>query len=179
MAKNRPLTLDDPKEQRRIEAVWAAINGSIVTVGLHNTGVRYPEGKKPLVAQVAFWNHFGTRSIPARPFISQAIDVARPRLTRLQNKLLDDVVDGKKGLRKALKILGKRIELEIVKIIDTSNDWAVPNAPSTAAQKNRPGGAIRGATPLIKSGLLKRSITSVVRTTGGRLSVDPDPLQDV
>lgn len=162
--KNMPLTTDDPSQQKRIEGAWNAINNSVTTVGVHNTGGKYKGG--PLVAEVAFFNHFGTKSIPARPFISQTIDVNRFKLNRLQDRLLNQVIDGRKSVRKALAQLGKTIEIMVVAQIDMSNNWAVPNADSTAEQKNRPGGALRGATPLIRSGLLKRSITSRVLIGG-------------
>lgn len=167
--KNMPLTSDDPKEQRRIEATWKAINNSVITVGVHNTGGKYKNG--PLVAEVAFWNHFGTKKIPARPFISQAIDVNRTRLNSMQDRLLNQVIDGKKSVNKALSQLGKTIEIMVIAQIDQSNSWAIPNADSTAKQKNLPGGALRGATPLIRSGLLKRSITSRVLKGGAALGI--------
>ncbi len=162
--KNMPLTSDDPKQQRRIEGVWDAINNSFVKVGVHTSAGNYKTGIP--VAQVAFMNHFGTKEIPARPFISQAIDANASKLMALQERLLNDVIDGTKSVNKALTQLGKRMEIAIVNQIDTSSNWAVPNAPSTAAQKNKPGGALRGATPLIRSGLLKRSIRSVVDISG-------------
>lgn len=165
--KNMPLTSDDPSQQKRIMATWDAINNSVVTVGVHNTGGRYKDGQ--LVAQVAFWNHFGTDTIPARPFISQAVDVARPRLNALQDRLLNQIIEGKKSVTKALRQLGARIEIEITNTIDQSNSWAVPNSPLVRVAKNKPGGGLRGATPLIRSGLLKRSITSrVIKGRGVR-----------
>lgn len=162
---NVPLTSDDPSRQKEIEKKWKAINNSVVTVGVHKGAGKYKNG--PEVSEVAFFNHFGTKNIPARPFISQAIDVNRVKLNRLQDKLLNQVILGDKLVFTALKQLGKTMEIMIVSQIDNSNSWAVPNAQSTAEQKNRPGGALRGATPLIRSGLLKRSITFKVQKSRG------------
>lgn len=172
MAKNMPLTSDDPSMQKAIERKWHAINNSVVTVGVHEDAGKYSEGNNPpSVAEVAFFNHFGTKDIPARPFISQAIDVNRYKFNQLQDQLLNQVIEGRLLVIQALKKLGKRIEIAVVNTIDEANNWAVPNAQSTADQKNKPGGGLRGATPLIRSGLLKRSITSRVQKAGGNSSM--------
>ena len=158
--KGMPLTSDDPKMQKLIEAKWKAINNAGVTVGVHKGAGSYVGG--PTVPEVAFWNEFGTSGpnpIPPRPFIAQAVDVNRALLNNLQENLLNDVIDGKKLVIQALRKLGFAIQVAIEEMIDKSSSWAEPNAESTTIQKNRPGGALRGPTPLIRSGLLRRSIS--------------------
>lgn len=103
----------------------------------------YPDGKK--VAQVAFWNEFGTSKAPARPFFRQTINKHSPHWGLDLGKFLVKVGYWK---NQALSLLGTEIKDEIVQSIV---DWPADNAPSTVAKK----GFNKG---LIDSGVMQRSV---------------------
>lgn len=111
-----------------------------------------PEGAKSAatVAQVAVWNHYGTSTIPARPFITLALEQHKEDLKKLQTRLGVALVTGKVTLDQALALLG---EAAVGHIKQTIADGVVPeNAPSTIAAKG-------SSTPLINFGQLRGSIS--------------------
>lgn len=118
-----------------------------------------PDAKKPAtVGQVAVWNHYGTSTIPARPFLTLALEKHREELKKLQARLGYALVTGKLTLDTALALLG---EAAVAKIKQTIADGVAPaNAPSTIEAKG-------SSTPLINTGQLRGSIVSEVRE-GGR-----------
>ncbi len=156
-------TTEIDKGEKRIKSELALINNSFVTVGVHKGAGNYTVGKNPpSVAQVAFWNEFGTSTgIPARPAISSAVLINRESIQKVQIRVLKRLMEGSLTTRKALQAIGFKVETSIKNRINESNIWAEPNAPSTAAAKRR-GGALRGPTPLIQSSLYFRSITNEV-----------------
>jgi len=110
------------------------------------------------VAEVATWNHYGTSTIPARPFIAIGLGLHAAELKHLQNRLAVGIVMGKLGLDQALALLG---EAAVGHIKQTIADGVAPeNAESTIARKG-------SSTPLINFGQLRGSISSEVRE-GGR-----------
>lgn len=107
--------------------------------GIFKEAGSYPTKESPPVAQVAFWNQFGTRNsdgterIPERPFMSTAFDEIRRDLEKELEWALEDIIDGKitpsKAIDKAGKFLSERIKKKIV-------EWKIPrNATSTIAKK--------------------------------------------
>jgi hypothetical protein len=106
------------------------------------------------VADVASWNHGGTSTIPARPFLTIAFEKYGARLREVQTRLGKGLVEGKIDLDRALEILG----LEAVSLVKRTitEHVAPPNAASTVARK-------KSSTPLIDKGQLLGSITSQVR----------------
>ena len=123
-------------------------NGSTVKVGFLDTA-SYPGGvgKQSLkVAQVAFWNEFGTRRTPARPFFRSTIqrqgaDWGIKLAKAMRYYELDS--------RKALSALGLHIKDQITEAIAT---WSSPpNSPRTVAKKGF-------NKPLIDTGVMQRSV---------------------
>lgn len=149
------------RRDEKIRRQMRQLDGSFVTVGVHDDAGTYsgvdPENSTT-VAQVAFWNHFGTRTIPARPYMSSAVDIGRPKLFKLQDQILNDVVAGRTTVRKGLDKLGFGIANMLQSRIRNAQEWAVPNTLSTINQKLA-GGAVRGPVPLIETTLLLRSQT--------------------
>ena len=139
----------------RIRANMRLVDNSYVTIGVHDDAGNYPTGVP--VPAVAAWNEFGTNTIPSRPFLRSAIDVNRRTLQIMHLNFISRLIEGKTTVRQGLESVGFVIQSMIQARIEKSNQWAEPNAPSTAASKAS-GGGIRGATPLIKTKLLFRSI---------------------
>lgn len=121
--------------------------GAHVVVGFLASAT-YPaaEGKTALpVAQVAFWNEFGTIRAPARPFFRTMVESKSPRWgIGLGNALRKTNYDG----RAALAIVGEGIRGQLRQSI---RDWnEPPNSPATVARKGF-------NKPLIDTALMLRS----------------------
>lgn len=116
-------------------------------VGFYDTAT-YPNGQN--VAQVAFWNEFGTIYSPARPFFRNAIETNIKKWYASFGDLVrsggsDKVIMGK---------LGEVVKNDIVMSITRFN--TPPNAETTIKQKG-------SSKPLIDTGLMRRSITYKVK----------------
>ena len=120
-------------------------------VGVHDDGKTYPDGTT--VIEVAIWNHFGTQNIPARPFITASLELARPELKALYARLTAGVLAGKITDEFAAQYLGQWAVREIVDNINRGLFQA--NADSTIAAKG-------SDTPLIDTAQLKGSIRADV-----------------
>ena len=105
---------------------------------------KYDDGTP--VAQVAFWQEFGTSKIPMRPFFRNAI----AKNTRKWGDSVKTALIGTNDSEKALKMLGEIMRGDIV--LSLTNLNTPPNAPSTIKQKG-------SSNPLIDTGLLRSSIS--------------------
>lgn len=105
---------------------------------------KYDDGTP--VAQVAFWQEFGTAKIPMRPFFRNAI----AKNARKWGNSVTTALIGTNDSEKALKMLGEIMRGDIV--LSLTNLNTPPNAPSTIKQKG-------SSNPLIDTGLLKNSIS--------------------
>lgn len=150
-------TTDNDKLQKRIQREMRRLNRSFVTAGVHRSAGSYP-GERTTVAMVAAFNEFGTSRIPSRPFIRNAVDTNRAKLNAMSLLEFRAISGGRRTAKQALDRIGFSLMSMIQTSIQRSPTWAVPNAPSTARRKRR-GGALRGPTPLINTGLMLRSIT--------------------
>jgi hypothetical protein len=123
--------------------------GAHVRVGFLENAT-YPslkEGGASLhVAQVAFWNNFGTSRTPARPFFSDMVERKSPRWgVSLGNILRKTNYDAERSLA----LMGEGIKGQLQKSI---NDWSEPpNSPRTVARKGF-------NKPLIDTALMLRSV---------------------
>jgi hypothetical protein len=98
---------------------------------------------------IAIYNEFGTKNIPARPFIRGSYDSKRRELGKFKDRLLAQILRGKLDTVHALKILGEHHKGQIQEYMTTLDD--PPNAPSTIEAKG-------SSNPLIDNGQLRRSI---------------------
>lgn len=130
-------------------------------LGTHATEQHTDVHGKPeeaTVAQVATWNHYGTSTIPPRPFLQWMLAQHGAELKKLQARLAGGLVQGKIGLDQALGLLG---EAAVGFAKKTIADGIPPrNAPATIAKKG-------SSTPLIDSGQLRGSITWQIKEGGG------------
>jgi hypothetical protein len=127
--------------------------GGSVRVGFLE-GRTYPAGKKGKtlnVAQVAFWNEFGTKKAPARPFFRNTVADLAPtlgaRLAKVAKATNYDV-------KKTLELMGTGIKDRIVKAIV---DWPPDNAERTVKKKGFNHG-------LIDTGVMQRSVDFEVKS---------------
>lgn len=155
-----------------------------IFVGLPNTGQRYPyksyeygpqkfKGAKkqspkaptdisdsskplPLVAEVGFWNEFGTADgrIPERSFLRATVVANTPKYISLNIKVVQRVMKQTLDLKQGLQRIGLIAENDVKDAIKQFN--SPPNAPSTIRQKGV-------NAPLKYKGTLQQSIRSFVK----------------
>ena len=106
------------------------------------------------VAEVATYNHFGTDTIPARPFISATVDKNRGKIESTQKRLLKIVLAGKLTPKKALDTLGVGIVGMVRQAINQG--FPPPNADATVEKKG-------SSQPLVDSAQMKGAVDHEVR----------------
>jgi len=131
--------------------------GAHVRVGFLESAT-YPNGKgsKALpVAQVGFWNEFGTVNAPERPYFRTMVERKSPRWgVSLGNLLRANNYDGER----ALALMGEGIAGQLRQSI---TQWsAPPNSPRTVARKGF-------NKPLVETALMLRSVDYQVMTGDG------------
>ena len=116
------------------------------------------------VADIAVANEFGTFSkkgnkhIPSRPFLTTTIARYNKQITKFFENEVRSTFEGKASPKKALERVGVVVAGYVRKNL-TDGDWEA-NSPITIALKNGK------ATPLINTGQLRQSVTSIVRKQG-------------
>jgi len=117
--------------------------GAVLRVGFLEAA-KYPDGTP--IAQVAFWNEFGTLTIPQRPFFRTTIKTKSPEWADRLAAILPAVgFDGPK----ALALLGQSMRDDVENAIA---QWsAPPNAQSTIDKKGFD-------KPLVDKGLMQRAV---------------------
>lgn len=102
------------------------------------------------VAQIAFWNNFGTKTAPPRPFFSNMIAETIPGMGP---KMGEMVKEGGYNTKRVLTLAGTYLSDELVRRI---KEWPADNAPLTVAIKKFNKG-------LIDRGVMERSVDFVVK----------------
>lgn len=98
------------------------------------------------VAQVAFWNEYGTATIPPRPFFRNTIAEHKDEWPKQAAEMLE--ANGG-DVRKTLELMGEGVKGQIVETIQAFRE--PPNAAATVKKKG-------SDKPLIDTGTLWRSI---------------------
>ena len=113
--------------------------------------IRGTKRKALPVAQVAFWNNFGTSRTPARPFFSVAI---KDQSAHWGRDLADFAKHNGYDSQKTLESMGHSIKDDIVHMITV---WSQPaNSPRWAA--------IKGFNkPLVDDGTMQRNVSFQVQ----------------
>ena len=120
----------------------------ILKVGFFSSA-RYPTGQT--VAEVAFYNEFGTRRIPERPFFRRAREEMNPEIRRLLRKTkARDLAKNPRHIRQQFDRAGALAASIVQKHITQLDSPA--NAPSTVEEKG-------STNPLIDTGLMRASVT--------------------
>lgn len=103
------------------------------------------------VVDYAVYNEFGTSRIPARPFMATTYDTYKDETLQLIDYLASRIFVGLVTPDYALRILGEYFQAKVQMTIRNAKEWAVPNAPSTVAQKG-------SSSPLIDTGRMVQSV---------------------
>jgi hypothetical protein len=81
------------------------------------------------MAQIAAYNEFGTKNIPARPFIFSTVAEKRQDINRVIEKQYIAILDGKRTVKQGLEIIGLYVKKEIDLKIGSLR--YPPNSPRT------------------------------------------------
>jgi hypothetical protein len=137
-----PTFLEKSKALARINAVIAGI--------LAGTGEHPNAEHGQTVAQIAWWNEFGTAGIPARPFLRPAMKENRSKFVALAADIIKQVLIGKMTTKEGEALLGLLAQRLIRREIDKTT--SPPNAPETLRRK------APKTHPLIHTGALKQHV---------------------
>lgn len=125
-----------------------------LAVGLPSNALPYPDGTS--VVMVGFWNEFGTKYVPERSFLRNALRDNRAKWMKLAREVYTAAVKRGTDPRKAIQVVGEAMQLDVQVSID-SGAWE-PNTGAYAEWK-----AARGKNkPLINTGHMRGSIRYVI-----------------
>lgn len=161
MSKFKVDFKDSKKAFDKIQAKMQEIKTKFVVIGVtEKKGTQPHTGRDASIAEVAFWNEYGTSKIPERPFLRSSVDVNREAIQKTTADIYLQVQADKLSVDAGLTKLGFMMKEFIQRRINTAMEWATPLSPYTVARKK----GLRGPNqPLIDSGLLLRSIDFEVK----------------
>ena len=116
-------------------------------VGVLPSAGRNSEGVD--LVDVAVWNEFGTRHIPARPFMRIAADKNENKWNRYAERCVDAALKNRANINNAVHLLGEQVKSDVQRVIGSRELPA--NKASTIRRKG-------SSVPLIDHGDLRRSI---------------------
>ncbi len=132
--------------------------------------------KKTTILEYAIYNEYGTKSIPARPFMRQTIDSNRETIASLIKLKSKEVISGKCTGKKALMQIGETIRGMVILSIADASSWAKPLKISTIRKKStlKNGGSFNDK-PLIDNKFLIKSIRYQIvnKNTGKNEYISP------
>ena len=124
------------------------------------------------IAEVAAWNEFGTKHIPARPFLRQSVDKNIEKIKKVCAEQVKGVKQGKIDAEQALCRIGAlqvgHIQAEIRKgnfVENAESTIRIKNKPLKKSKKKKKG---KATTPLIDTGRLHQSVHYVVKSKKGQ-----------
>src|SRR5690606_1882415 len=139
----------------------------VVAVGVQGKEAQAIRDERGVItgAVLAGVHEFGTRDgrIPSRSYMRATIDKMRPEVARTQERMFDLLLRGKLDSRKALGLLGQKVQQAFQKAIEDGLE--PPLAESTKKRRRQCAG--RGIVgPLLHPGQLRSSITWESRDGG-------------
>lgn len=147
MAKNIKVKITENKKLKK--RIYGKQPTLVIGVLEPESDIQYL-GSDATIGKVAIWNHQGTATIPARPFLSTYVDENRDKIIKQFSSAMSRVIFTGESETQALGQLGdayvKGIQTRIRKGVGDDN------AESTLLHKE-------GSTPLIDTGVLLRSIS--------------------
>lgn len=132
---------------KKIMRDFQNLDGRNIVAGVLKNAGKEPNGAK--LVDVAFWNEYGTKNIPSRPFVRLTHENNRQKWGDLSEKVCDDIV-ARRGYTPTLNFLGETMVKDTQKIFGDKSKLT-HNAPSTIRRKGHD-------KPLIDKGKLQKSI---------------------
>jgi len=134
---------------------FIALNGSVLTAGIHDDTGDYPDGIS--IAEVGFFHEFGTKNMPARPFMRTAVITGADAINRRLRVGMKLIAENKQSSDVMLANVGRKLKEEIQRSIEAARAWAVPLKQSTIMRKLRAGSKkispLRETDRMLKSGI--------------------------
>lgn len=137
---------------RKIAALMKLSGEDSVFVGVMKGAGDYP-GKGVSIAEVAWFQEFGTSTIPERPFLRWTLSEHQGYFPHLGRALLSALRNPQRDYKKYLRAVGVIAEQDIRDMM--MHGAFEPLAISTIAKKG-------SSRPLVDTGLLRQSITSAL-----------------
>lgn len=103
------------------------------------------------VVDYAMYNEFGTRHIPARPFMATTYETYKDMMVQFIDYLASRIFVGMITPDRALRVIGEAYQAKVQMTIRNAKEWAVPNDPKTIAAKG-------SSSPLIDTGRMIQSV---------------------
>lgn len=125
---------------------------SFTTVGFLADNTKDGRDDGPTNLEVAVFNEFGTRDMPARPFMRTTFDTNEKAYEGLAGKMVDKVVRGELTVKQVLGLIGAKVSADIKNAITQGPGIPPPNSPVTVLKKG-------SSRPLIDSGQMADAIT--------------------
>lgn len=155
---------DIDKGWKNIQKQVASFKKASVLVGFQKGSTTQPQVKGTRekegglsMPEIAFTNEFGSKRVPARPFMGPSFDENLQRINKLINIEYSAVKSGKYNAKKAFERIGLFMQGEIqLKIRSITSP---PNSPATIERKG-------SSKPLIDFGQMIQSVTSKVELNG-------------
>lgn len=104
------------------------------------------------ISQIAAFNNFGTKRMPAREFMGSSFDMNKIQLKLLKEKLYGQILQGQITVRRGLAVLGEFMAKNIQERI--RNIKSPPLSPKTIRRKG-------SSNPLVDKGQMIQSVTHV------------------
>lgn len=164
----RNRVIDRDRGWKRIKANVADAQGMFVKIGITSSVGGNPKedvdgSKSPdtTLAEVAWWNEFGTKHIPERSFVRSTTDESRRKIASMKRRLARGMTKPRPTMTpaKSLEVLGQFMQGRIVAKINALR--TPPNAPSTIRRK-------KSSNPLVASKQMAQSIQYEVVMPAGR-----------
>lgn len=116
-------------------------------------------------AVLAGVHEFGTRDgrIPSRSYMRATIDKMRQEISKTQERMFDLLLQGKLDVKKALGLLGQKVQQAFQKAIE---DGLEPPLAESTKKRRRQGDGSGIFKPLLDTGQLRNSITWEIRDGG-------------
>lgn len=134
------------------------LRGLSIEVGYQSD--QMAEDGETSLAEIAYWNHFGTVDkdgqvmIPARPFMD-TLDLQQDQLFEFSGQALE-VLGSSREVAEAIGSKAKSMIQDAIR----NGDWA-PNAPSTVKKKG-------SDKPLIDTGTMRQNVQYVIKEGGAK-----------
>ena len=138
---------DTDPDFRTLLASLRCLENKKLKVGVLPSAGRNSEGVD--LVDVAIWNEFGTRHIPARPFVRIAAEKNESKWNRYAERCVDAALKNRANINNALYLLGEQVKSDVQR--DIGSGELAPNKASTIRSKG-------SSAPLIDHGDLRRSI---------------------
>ena len=125
------------------------------------------DNPKTTILEYAVYNEFGTKHIPPRPFMRNAIESNSQAISNYIEARVNDILEGQITGRKALMQIGEYIRGLIIQSIATATNWAEPLSPKTLKAKLKEGS--NNDKTLIEDRFLIKSIRYQITSKTGRI----------